>query len=134
MEHRRRGSSTIRQNPLTRQLRLRLLHSDVDCFLAWLRLHVLADLRVPLVLVSWGRRRGLLLDHLARGVVLLLGRRQLQQTKSIRRRIRQFPGVALPSATANEQNISRATKKMEVECAEEARGTVPGGRRPGRER
>jgi len=111
MEHRRRGSSTIRQNPLAQQLRLRLLHSDVNCFLAWLRLHVLADLRVPLVLVSWGRRRGLLLDHLARGVVLLLGRRQLQQTKSIRRRIRQFPGVALPSTTANEQNISRATKK-----------------------
>lgn len=106
MEHRRRGSSTIKQSSLTQ--RLRLLHSDVNCFLAWLPLHVLADLRVPLVLVSWGRRLLLLLDHLARGVILLLGHHQLQQTKSIGRRIRQFPGVALASATANEQNISRA--------------------------
>lgn len=118
MEHRRSRSSTIRQKPLT-------LHSDVNCFLTRLRLHVLAHLRVLLAPVSWERRRGLLLllDHLARGVIFLLGPRQLQQTKSIRRRIRQFPGVSLPSTTANEQIISAKKKMMEVECAGQAKRT-----------
>ena len=117
MEHSSRGRSTIRQNPLTQQLRLWLRHCDVNFFLARLRLHVLATQRVPLALVGWGRGRGrgllllLLLDQLARGVVLLIGRRQLQQSQSLRWWIRQLPGVALPSITATGPNISHASKR-----------------------
>ena len=120
MEHSSRGRSNIRQNALAQQLRLWLRHCDVNCFLARLRLHVLATQRVPLALVGWGRGRGrglllllllLLLDQLARGVVLLLGRRQLQQSQSLRWRIRQLPGVALPSITATGPNISHASKR-----------------------
>jgi len=147
MEHSSRGRSTIRQNPLTQQLRLWLRHCDVNFFLAWLRLQVLASQRVPLALVGWGRGRGrgllllLLLDQLARGVVLLIGRRQLQQSQSLRWRIRQLPGVALPSITATEPKHQRRNKKMPKKMeakmiggSELAKGRVPGERRPGRER
>ena len=149
MEHSSRGRSNIRQNALAQQLRLWLRHCDVNCFLARLRLHVLATQRVPLALVGWGRGRGrgrgllllLLLDQLARGVVLLIGRRQLQQSQSLRWRIRQLPGVALPSITATEPKHQRRNKKMPKKMeakmiggSELAKGRVPGERRPGRER
>lgn len=107
MEH---GSScsrsrepTIHQKSLTQRW-LVLRHRDADCFLARLQLHVLPALQVPLSLVS--RRRGRrqllpLIDQLARCVVLLLlGRRQLEQPKRLRWRIGQLPVVTLlPTAT-----------------------------------
>lgn len=105
MEHRGSGRcqhpSTTRQNSLTWRLRL-LRHRQISRgghrFLRWLRLHVLAALRlrVAVGLVSRWRVLLLLLDELAGGVVLLLlGRRQLQQPQRLRRRIRQLPVVPL---------------------------------------
>lgn len=115
MEH--GGRSTIRHDSLIQLLRQR--HCDVNYLLTRLRLHVLEAQRVSL---PWGqgrgrrrrRRRGrllLLIGKLARGVVLLLAPRQLQQPQSLRWRIRQLPGVVLPSTTSTEPNISHATKK-----------------------